>query len=1202
MLLLENSIYTNEEEKELFLKDKVLIADAFYINVIGFLSLYSISHKRGRIKTYMSDQQVALANIADESNDLLVSLKAYHHIGGIRTDTANKLMRLLAKIKTQTITNKDLDENIIRGFVEDCKLDIHRPTPLIYTITKQFIDGDSLINIAKDYYRVIKSNKKIKGVSKELFKIMYRYIDDFKKQGYTTGEEDSGVDADTQYSAVNNYIDSPIRRIKFSKPRIKTIDPNTHLTIDPKDVLDPKEAKEVLRVALNGEINLNHVDSVTIDSIIAYLRYTYDIRRDHDLLLNSKQPYELSFDSLNIPDKIVDCIADVLATANQKLVQLSDFTHIGLAVVKYGNYPEVEKNLKTIIDPKEFQFGVSPDTRGIQDLYTLDDVVNFITRLSTEESAQSSVIFDFWVEKYGIMLLNLISERAGFDKLIPLISVLPKELRDTLDLTEFTKNIDKQEFLAYIQEAHEHRQLDSGVISEMAEISVSLFTIDELVDFILTKNKWEIRAYQGYLYDLKYNLNRKSSKQGDIFIDTMLERVFVSGMEVVTVIPHMIQSTFNFTASIARVRPEVQLKIFEIILHGDRIIDDYSQAAEKGRITINHLSEPVITEIIKMMSIYLKTNFFEDGVVNYKRNYTLDESLEILYQITGKDYFRQLTDATFSKNDRAGLDLSDYINQHIFLKISTDKEMSNTLAKYKYYDDYIKELGQHITLKTIDRLTTKSAINLMKNMNRWHNNNNYNTAWYDDQTFINLMKNMNRGFDGDSNNYNTAWVDDLTLFTNKVISEYVFSGNVDQSVIAQLYNEYEHIRNSIVDKLAQTHALIETNNQIMADENPIKPYEKLTHDRLLEILTYNNIDLTSHGIEITHDRILDVLSYTNVDLTPHGIEITRDDLFDDVESLIKDKVKQMKILDDVKVKEIEQDDFDLDTITLEYDKFNNRAHGNIAIKFLRSFNVDIPLMYKEYDKFLAMFDGKLDAYHANYTAPQFHGTGSIAAAMILRYGFAVISSGDPATTGRMLGDGIYVTNVMDKCSQYIGDRGYVAGKNNIKNTGYILECEVLLGKQGVGRHHIVGTEMYNIVSPEWVVFYPNMQIKIKKAHEVEIIPADYIDDLKNKRGIMESNIKPFKQFLFEGKTGNKEALTYIFRDGNIPVSEDEYVKFEDFKASAYGDNVKLDYTGSGPAVIIYNDKKTHTMVVPMITHFMRDHKLMDEYLSYLNDN
>lgn len=105
--------------------------------------------------------------------------------------------------------------------------------------------------------------------------------------------------------------------------------------------------------------------------------------------------------------------------------------------------------------------------------------------------------------------------------------------------------------------------------------------------------------------------------------------------------------------------------------------------------------------------------------------------------------------------------------------------------------------------------------------------------------------------------------------------------------------------------------------------------------------------------------------------------------------------------------------------------------------------------------------------------PVFHGTGSIGASMILRYGFKVISSSDPSVVDRMLGDGIYFSNVLDKVAQYVGDEGF-SRKKGIQ--GYIFEMMASLGK--INRDYkSAGTgsifDVKSTVSPEWVVFNPN---------------------------------------------------------------------------------------------------------------------------------
>jgi hypothetical protein len=95
-------------------------------------------------------------------------------------------------------------------------------------------------------------------------------------------------------------------------------------------------------------------------------------------------------------------------------------------------------------------------------------------------------------------------------------------------------------------------------------------------------------------------------------------------------------------------------------------------------------------------------------------------------------------------------------------------------------------------------------------------------------------------------------------------------------------------------------------------------------------------------------------------------------------------------------------------------------------------------------------------------------------------------------------------------------------------------------------------------------------------------------------------IKGFKRFLNEGANDMPHCITYIFMDGDIPVSEKEKVDFKSFVAKKFGRNVKLDWTGSGPSVMIYNSRESKTYVVRYTHEFMEDrHGELTKYLKYL---
>lgn len=110
-----------------------------------------------------------------------------------------------------------------------------------------------------------------------------------------------------------------------------------------------------------------------------------------------------------------------------------------------------------------------------------------------------------------------------------------------------------------------------------------------------------------------------------------------------------------------------------------------------------------------------------------------------------------------------------------------------------------------------------------------------------------------------------------------------------------------------------------------------------------------------------------------------------------------------------------------------------------------------------------------------------------------------------------------------------------------------------------------------------------------------------MDNLKEKiLGTNESSmveIKSFKQFINEGYGDTPHCITYIFMDGTIPVGKNEVVDFKEFNPNKFGNRVKLDWTGSGPSVMIYNRKESKTYVVRYTREFMEDKN--GEFTEYL---
>lgn len=111
--------------------------------------------------------------------------------------------------------------------------------------------------------------------------------------------------------------------------------------------------------------------------------------------------------------------------------------------------------------------------------------------------------------------------------------------------------------------------------------------------------------------------------------------------------------------------------------------------------------------------------------------------------------------------------------------------------------------------------------------------------------------------------------------------------------------------------------------------------------------------------------------------------------------------------------------------------FDNK-HKNQGYNILNVFEiVDLPNIDENYDK--------LNSERGNEKKRLYHGTGSFATAAIVGKSgeFKIVE----AKVGRMLGDGIYLTDKTSKASLYISDEGY--GKTG--DQGTLMICDAILG-------------------------------------------------------------------------------------------------------------------------------------------------------------
>lgn len=361
----------------------------------------------------------------------------------------------------------------------------------------------------------------------------------------------------------------------------------------------------------------------------------------------------------------------------------------------------------------------------------------------------------------------------------------------------------------------------------------------------------------------------------------------------------------------------------------------------------------------------------------------------------------------------------------------------------------------------------------------------------------------------------------------------------------ELFEKLQPFQQTAVEEAVNNfYTLQKAMGEIFSDDVPIKPYEGMTIDRLREVMAYNNIQFPilpreqGESYSSFHERVKE----NAVNAKPNVL-----------------------YAEEVRITEAEKK-----RLTVEFESRNSHKHGTY-FEVLRAFNVNIPVQASEWVDFANEKAGKEN----KVMSPVYHGTGSIGASMILRYGFAVVESTDKSVVGRMLGDGIYFSDVVDKVAQYIGDIGYSRG---IGTKGYIFEMDAQLGEQWTD-HQSAGvpnaTYQKDVVSPEWAVFKPNGQLRIRRAYEVQLISKNDMMSIQQK-ALMES---------FTDNIRGKEVANYVFMDGMIPLSKSVFKRFDSLDRVGRG---IIDISSKGPMVVIKGVKTGGTFYIKNTREWLSD--------------
>lgn len=331
-----------------------------------------------------------------------------------------------------------------------------------------------------------------------------------------------------------------------------------------------------------------------------------------------------------------------------------------------------------------------------------------------------------------------------------------------------------------------------------------------------------------------------------------------------------------------------------------------------------------------------------------------------------------------------------------------------------------------------------------------------------------------------------------------------------------------------------------------------------------------NADPNGSPIHLTPSRINDFLRYNDVDVSNiKAVVVTK------LEELGKFTDALNTIIPPLQMSEDLAPEAKKRTVKFLHENNQYNHHPALGLDVKRVFKVDLP---GQRDKFAAW----VAANPTSKVMTLFHGTGTWAAQFLLRYGFRIIKPTDGSVTGRMLGDGIYFADNINKSMLYMSNAGYIRQEGQ---EGYVFKCKVALGRPPKD-HREGNAQRSGLVSNEWAIFSLD-QIIIEEA---------YLGVSRRKEEI--------KTLLNEADDGYVPTVSsFMFMDGMIPITAELMTDFE--KMPEFGPHVTIETSAKGPIVNIRHD----STVVPVSRcyrfgeelHAEAKKPLLKEFLDLLNN-
>ena len=1133
--LQENTLYKDAAEKAALLANKDKIAEAFVYNFLGMLGLINAtsSTQHALLRShFMKDKKVRIDNIDDTNHDISLVVKLAKDAGFFKNDTVvNNITRFLAKLKAGQIDQ--VDSKLIAGWLEDMTSSFF--SDIRDAQTKRHVlefkaDGGKTIDISRLAIKLkTRVNKVAHGGEYKAFAKTFGYLKEKDLTAQPATQATATVAAPVAQAPAAPATDGK-KRVRRTKAEMQAFRAALAAGMTP----DQAKAATSKTAAVTAPVVAVPVAppppvKPAITELTPRLRDMEDLFRyiyaDSSETTRVLGNMKMNLRRYGYSDEMVKYIDEKFDAIREKMIPI---LNLDVASVRVA-----------LADAMQF----IRDAKMYNDSSVSDDNILYAMKSYYNYNAQSA---------YGEYTKHLYEGLYYYPDTSKLLAMMAERYSaDThalVEKLEASKLADKDNIVELILKEPSFNRI------------VNQYTYGKVSDGPKTNTGM---LYSVYAAKLHYS--------GKSLLDLFTESSSSYSYRANSIMKQFIYETNSAGSwTFARIRPlDIMIKkIHELTtlqLPSDMIEEIIISAYEN-----DPYSYKIDDDVVQILKKTYEKDLLDNGIEKAKvtKLFTYDRSLLAFIKVLG------YTLDDFSKKfpeDRKILEMK--IKADGIDSITTAELVS--YAEYKAYKDY--DRGNRMSFEEFKQKdqSPKLIMDSFKSIFRSSKNAgdkigeaiktvmDSNPAGYDkSEVFGSMMKlipemdknividlirvakkhDFKKFFDPEiyKNTSRRAEKDEFKSLVTGVMHDCIGS-DVEDYFSDILENMPGGVIDAIRKSLVGMNALVDEVNK-----GVIQPFDAIGDKRLKQMLAMNDIDLASLVSDAASRR-------------------KRNEKWGDYFKRVKDELKSKgskSFLGKEKV--------DLDTsanvkkISKTYNQnFHAGRHGNIYAKVLKAFNASV--RFPEFAEF------RKNKFGDGEVVPAFHGTGGIAATMILRYGFKVIKSTDPSVVGRMLGDGIYFSNKLDKALQYVSNSGY---GRDYGSKGYIFELDVNLGKKANSGndpdYRAMGLGNDHIRSPEWCVRDAKAQTAIKRVYEVELVSKDSLD----KYTINESTGRVgFREFMKENiqlKNSNNLA-SFTFRDGLIPiVTEDGNMTFVDFE-DAIKDNAipqtMVDYSRQGPVIV-----------------------------------